>query len=122
MELQLLFRQTCEQLAMYPPSATPKQLAQFLFPEVLLHYSERYMATLLEYIAAVGKHKKIVMLAGLLQAEAVLLYLKNRSVSSILADLLPPKPQGSIMRDISGHEVVEKHCLLDVLQYGSTLP
>lgn len=105
MELQLLFRQTCEQLAMYPPSTTPRQLAQYLFPEVLLHYSERYMATLLEYIAAKGKHRKIVMLTGLLQAEAIPMYLKNRSVSSILADILPPKPQGSIMRDISHHEI-----------------
>lgn len=88
---------------MYPPSTTPRQLAQYLFPEVLLHYSERYIATLLEYIAAVGKFKKIVMLTGLLQAEAVPMYLKNRSVGTILADLIPPAPKGSIMRDITGH-------------------
>lgn len=122
MELQLLFKQTCEQLAMYPPTISPRQLAQYIFPEILLHYSERYMATLLEYIAAVFKHRRVLMLTGLFQAEAVPLYLNNRSVSSILADLLPPKPQGTIMRDVSVHEVVEKHCLLDVLQHGQSLP
>jgi hypothetical protein len=43
------------------------------------------------------------------------MYLHNRTVSTILADILPPKPKGSVMRDVSNHEVVEKHCLLDVL-------
>jgi hypothetical protein len=32
---------------MYPKGTTPKSLAQYLFPEILLHYSTRYMATLL---------------------------------------------------------------------------
>lgn len=35
--------------------------------------------------------------------------------------MYPPKPNGSLMRDIENFEIIEKHCLLDVLQYGKAI-
>jgi hypothetical protein len=60
---------------MYRQETSPRRIAEFLFPEVFHYYNDRYMATLLQYLAAVGKYKRIVMFVGLVQGRAIREYL-----------------------------------------------
>ena len=65
MELQELFKITCKSLPLYPgiKNLTPYQLAAYLFPEQILTANDKYMATLVEIMVALG-YKKIMLFAG----------------------------------------------------------
>jgi len=45
----------------------------------------------------------------------------HRDVSHLADELMVVSPEGSILRDITCEEIIEKHALLDVMYYGKDI-
>lgn len=120
MELQVMFQRASEQLALYS-KVTPRKTANFLFPEVFLNPSDNYMFMLIEFIAALKKYKRVLVLTGVMENQGTKEYLENKTMGTILESILPSPPEGSILREIDNFEVIEKHCLLDVMEFGEQI-
>ena len=126
MQIQNIFTKCCRELSLYPDyrPQSPMNMGYHLFPELFLEKSDKYISTVIEYLLSpkVGfKGKKILGLLGYGQSDSVAVYLNNRNVSHFDVELTSPEPQGNIIRDITGEEVLEKHAIMDVMQYGENI-
>ena len=70
MELQVIFKKTCEQLANYT-KVTPRKIANFVFPEVFMNPGDEYMFTLIQYLIAKKQHKNILVLTGVMRNHGI---------------------------------------------------
>jgi len=67
MEMQEVFKITAKALPMYEGiGLTPYQLAVYMFPEMFLAVNDRYMATLVEVMVAMG-YKRVLVMTGVAQ-------------------------------------------------------
>jgi len=126
MQLQNIFTKCCRELALYPDyqPQTPLNMGYHLYPELFLEKSDKYISTLIEYLLSpkkVFKGKNILGLLGYSQSDSVAAYLNNRKVSHFDDELTSPEPQSNVIRDITGEEVLEKHAIMDVMQYGENI-
>jgi hypothetical protein len=119
LQLQNIFTHCARELAYYPDlrPQTPYTMACLLYPEVFVKPSDKYMSTMFEYMIHKG-HKNILGLLGYNQSETLTEYLDKRKVSHFEDELKLEPMMTSIVRDIQGEEVLEKHALLDVLFHG----
>lgn len=45
----------------------------------------------------------------------------HREISHLADELMITSPKGSILRDITCEEIIEKHALIDVMYYGKDI-
>jgi hypothetical protein len=106
-------------------------LGALLKPEIFLNMRDRYMATLIEMAIATKKYNKILCIMGLAENQAIQQILLNESLlrqndnswtfTPIIEYLIGPEIKHSLLRNIEGWEIIEKHILLDVLQFGEAV-
>jgi hypothetical protein len=72
MEMQELFKGLCKNVPFYESlNLSLEQLAFLLKPQIFLNLRDRYLATLIEMLVAQTKYKKILMIAGTMENQAV---------------------------------------------------
>ena len=122
LQLQNIFTHCSRELALYPDIQphTPFTMACLLYPEIFLKPTDSYICTLFEYMIHKG-YKDIFALVGYNQSETIKEYLDKRRVSNLEEELKVTEPQGTIIRDLQGEEVLEKHAILDVMLHGVEL-
>jgi len=119
LQLQNIFTECSRELAYHPDlkPQTPYTVACLLYPEIFLKPIDSYMSTLFEYMIHKG-YNNIFGLVGHSQSESLKEYLDKRKVSNLEKELqVLPVPQ-SIIRDVQGEGILEKHALLDVMFHG----
>ena len=122
MQMQNIFTRCCRDLSYYPDyqPQSPLNMGYHIYPELFLEKSDKYIATVIEYLLRPKgfKGKHILGLLGYVQSDSVPAYLNNRKTSHFDEELNSPEPEGNFMRDITGEEVLEKHAIMDVMHYG----
>lgn len=119
LQLQNIFTHCSRELALHPDiePRTPLAVAYLLYPEIFVKPTDEYMATLFEYMIHKG-HKDIVALVGYNQSESIKEYLDKRRVSNLEQELKVKDVLKSIIRDVQGEELLDKHTVLDVMYHG----
>ena len=122
LQLQNIFSHCSRELALYPDvqPQTPFSMACLLYPEIFVKPTDSYMCTLFEYMIHKG-YKDIFALVGYNQSETIKEYLDKRRVSSLEEELKVTPATGTVVRDLQGEEVLEKHSLLDVMIHGGKI-
>lgn len=122
MQLQNIFTRCSRDLAFFPDyqPQTPMNMGYYTYPELFLEKSDKYIATMIEYLLRPKgyKGKHILGLLGYMQSDSVAVYLNNRKTSHFDFELTSSQPEGNFIRDITGEEVLEKHTIMDVMHYG----
>lgn len=65
------------------------------------------------------KFSRVDVFTGLGQSQSIHELIERQKIQSIEETLVAPKITGSLVRDVSNLELVEKHALLDVMTFGS---
>ncbi|KAL4498407.1 hypothetical protein ABPG72_013213 [Tetrahymena utriculariae] len=120
MQLQNAFTRAARYLGQNPDTnpQTPLAMSYQIFPELFLSASDKYMSTLIEYLIATQKYKRMTAFLGQTQSESIHQYLLQRDISHLADELYVHPPKGSIIRDLTPEEIIEKHALLDAMYYG----
>lgn len=122
MQVQNIFTRCSRELALYPDlqPQTPLNAGYYVYPELFLEKSDKYIATLINYILKPKgfKGKNIFALLGYLQSDSVASYLNSRTPSNFDLELTSPEPVNNFIREVTSEEVLEKHAIFDVMQQG----
>lgn len=130
MELQEIFKHICKNIPFYESlQLTPYRLATLLRPELFLNVRDRYMATLIEMAIATRKYPSILCILGVTENQAIeqllvsesLLNTKEGVFTPVIEYLVGPEIKHSLLRNIEGWEIIEKHIIADVLQHGEAV-
>jgi hypothetical protein len=89
-----------------------------MFPGVFLRRSDEYMSTILEYVSALKKFKRVFVLTGHGSADAISNLLDWRKSSHFSMELAIPGIKGSLLKDLTCEDLLERHTVLDVMHYG----
>ncbi len=76
------------------------------------------MSTMIEYLSAIKKYKRVIFLMGHGQSDSVSHLLDWRKTSHFEIELEVPKIKSSILKDLTCEDLIEKHAILDVMHYG----
>lgn len=98
--------------------ATPLMSAFHMLPELFLRRSDEYMSTLIEYLSRTKKFKRVFMMVGHAQAEAIAHLLDHRAASHLEFELRTELIKRSVLKDVTCEDLVEKYAVLDVMHYG----
>lgn len=121
MQLQNVFTHTSREIALYPDlnPQTPLNMAFYLYPDIFLQPSDKYMVTMLEYL--LKRYERITVLVGYAQSDSILTLFNNRKVSSLEKELQQVSVKNNFVNELSPEEIIEKHSILDVMFYGKDI-
>lgn len=65
-----------------------------------------------------SEYKRLDVFTGMGQSQGVHALMERQKIKGMDYMLVPPKIKGSIIRDVSNVELIEKHAILDVITFA----